>query len=226
MPEPDPILTPVERCSPLLLMLASFRAAPDEDPERLAGFRGRLEERLDEIMKAAATDSRVHESMRRLLPVLVYGIDGAVVAALEDRADAWPKLEYIRLGTTEGGDRFFDLLENSREHQDPAIREVFLAFLQLGFRGRYAGRPERLAEHRERLAQATGHASGPPARFSPEAYERITACTPPDIAPVRSLRLVVAGVAVLLTILLTQYVLTVGILERLIVAAAPAANAT
>jgi len=208
--------TPLERCAPLLLMLASFRAAPPSDAEGIAEFRERLAARLDGILKDAAADSRAHEPMHRLRPVLIYGIDGVVVAALDDRAGAWNRLEYDLIGTTERGDRFFDLLENSREHRDPAIREVFLALMQLGFRGRYASRSERLAEHRERLVGDTGHEPGRAGRFTPDAYERIHECEPPDIAPVRTARLFVAGAAVLCAVVIGQYVLTTAALQQVI----------
>jgi type VI protein secretion system component VasF len=132
--------TPLERCAPLLLMLASFRASPPPDPEGVSAFRDRLLARLDGILDDAAADSRAHEPMHLLRPVLIYGIDGVVVATLGDRSPEWSRLEFDLIGTTEGGDRFFDLLENSTEHRDPAIREVFLALIQLGFRGRYSSR--------------------------------------------------------------------------------------
>ncbi len=211
--------TPLERCAPLLLMLASFRASPPPDPEGVSAFRDRLLARLDGILKDAAADSRAHEPMHRLRSVLIYGIDGVVVATLGDRSPEWSRLEFDLIGTTEGGDRFFDLLENSTEHRDPAIREVFLALIQLGFRGRYAGRDERLAEHRERLVEGTGHGPGRAGRFTPDAYERIHECEPPEIAPVRTARLLIAGIAVLSAIVIGQYVLTTGALEQVTEAA-------
>ena len=208
--------SPLERCSAIMLMLAAFRASPTADPESLSEFRARLLARLEAALDTTGAPARTCDAMHRLRNPLIYGIDGVVVGATPECTEAWPRLELELLGTMEGGDRFFDLLETSKEHRTPEIGEVFLALLQLGFRGRYAGDDAQLAKLREQLGESTGHGNGPSDRFTEEAYERVRIGDPPVLPPVRLLRTVAIALAGVLLVVLAKDAMNAALLDQLI----------
>jgi type VI protein secretion system component VasF len=216
MEQSDRTSSPLERCSALMLMLASFRASPTETPEALADFRKRLLTCLEETLDTTGAPAGICDSLHRLREPLIYGVDGVVVGAIPDSAEAWPRLEMELLGTMDGGDRFFDLLETSNQFRRPETGEVLLALLQLGFRGRYADDEARLKQLREQLVESTGHSTGHHDRFTTEAYERIQVGSSPQHVPVRLLRILALAIAGVLLVVLAEDAMNASIVNQLL----------
>ncbi len=112
----------------------------------------------------------------------------------------WRRLEQELFRTSRGGDDFFDRLEHDPEYAEPALQELALALLVLGFRGRLAADPEGLADLRTRIAARLEAGDSSDRRLSPQAYDAIVATSTPDLPVVGWIRLVALSLGGILII--------------------------
>jgi type VI protein secretion system component VasF len=188
-----------DRFAPFLMLLAGVAAAPPRDEDDLQ----RLRERLLEALHPDPADEQDPAAARRIRlarPLLVYGADGIVIGAGGALGRHWRRLEQELFRTSRGGDDFFDRLEHDPEYAEPALQELALALLVLGFRGRLAADPEGLADLRTRIAARLEAGDSSDRRLSPQAYDAIVATSTPDLPVVGWIRLVALSLGGILII--------------------------
>jgi len=140
------------------MMPTEVRAAPAppaDDP--LTSLRGRL------ILKLEHLKTRVYTGLPDveaacLYAALVFYIDELVLR--EPAARAWPLIQQEMFDCTDGGERFFDVVDQrlAVAQTSPVVFEVLFYLLSdhgkhKGFQGRHAGHVEQLAQYHRRLQE-------------------------------------------------------------------------
>jgi type IV/VI secretion system ImpK/VasF family protein len=121
---------------------ADFVSLRSEIRKQLLGLRAALADVLTE-----------REVYFALFPVVVYA-DELVRAVARAQVTRWEPLQSELYDVTDGGELFFTYLDQLLVKADthPVVFEAFYFCLSDGFKGMYAGSPQRLDDIRERLA--------------------------------------------------------------------------
>ena len=157
--------------SKTFLFLSTFR-----------GSAGEITMGADEAVLALQSIWRETEASARPHPAVYGSFEKAkyllVVCADElmrtapgwEGAPQWPSQEAELYGTTIGGERFFELLDDPT-YRTPELREVFFSCLALGFQGAHAGDRAFLADTRRKLRyQLEDVPADLSEKITPEAY--------------------------------------------------------
>ena len=192
------------------LFLTAFRSNQGSIRSRFThdAMHEELRARL-RAMEAAAEPTRAlaldFDAIRR---PLIYFADEVLIYGSEwSGQQTWPAdtLEYRELQTREGGDRFFELLEEELRHSDTSRLEVFLLCLTLGFEGCLRGDADRLREKRHEVVARLRLDQSDDRRISPQAYGRDESSHelfPPDLTT----KILIGTVALVAAILALAHV--------------------
>jgi type VI secretion system protein ImpK len=198
----------------LFLYLTTFRRrARKALPVAEAEVRAKFDELISLAAARAESDPRLGglwDRARYALAVLADEI--ALDSDWAGRA-TWESalIEQKYFGTTVGGVRFFDILDEIPDHE-PELAEVFFLCLALGFRGKYAeGAPELESFKRKLLAKLPGRVADDETRLTPAAYHVVEGSA--KGSPVVNLvRVAIAcGVLVLVYVVMSQVLFYVSV---------------
>lgn len=132
---------------------------------------------MEEAEKTAGTDPDLMAQYEKVKMPLLFFIDYMIKESALPFADSWDEIarEY---GEHAGDEKFYDLLDETLEENNPAANErlsVFYTCLGLGFTGFYTGQPEylrrKMTEISGRIRQMMDIDETIP--LCPEAYEHV-----------------------------------------------------
>ena len=132
---------------------------------------------MEEAEKTAGTDPDLMAQYEKVKMPLLFFIDYMIKESSLPFADTWEEIarEY---GEHAGDEKFYDLLDETLEENNPAANErlsVFYTCLGLGFTGFYTGQPEylrrKMTEISGRIRQMMDIDETIP--LCPEAYENV-----------------------------------------------------
>ena len=191
-------------CSRTFLFLATFRAAPPDISADEAALALQAVWREEEADSRSSAD--LYTSYERAKYLLVVCADELMRSAPNwAGATSWPSQEAALFGTSIGGERFFDLMEEPT-YRSPELSEVFFQALALGFQGAHAGDSNTLGDIRRKLRyQLEGVPSDLSERLTPNVYEETRDDDFTAMPVASSLRLAV---------ILGGVVLTLGLLAK------------
>ena len=198
----------------LFLYLVTFRRRARKGlPVEEGEVRAKLDELLGKAAARAESAPRVaHFWERARYALAVFADEVALDSDWPGRND-WGAalLEQRHFGTSVGGVRFFELLEEIPEHE-PELAEVFFLCLSLGFRGRYReGAPELESYKRKLLKMLPERVAPEETQITPAAYHVVEGSA--KGSPVVNLaRVAIAcGVLVLTYVVISQILFRVSI---------------
>lgn len=184
-------------------------ARPVADP--LSEARGRL------ILKLSALKTLLYAALSDveagcLYAAMVFFIDEQILR--EPVARTWPLLQQELFDFTDGGERFFDLVDQrlATAQTAPVVFEVLYYLLadygkHKGFQGRYASHLEQIAQYRRRLQERINAPTPAPRRTAtrrgPEKNRLTAGLSEPPLRPIAYYGL--AALALLLIGLLTVW---------------------
>lgn len=132
---------------------------------------------MEEAEKTAGTDPDLMAQYEKVKMPLLFFIDYMIKESALPFADSWDEIarEY---GEHAGDEKFYDLLDETLEENNPAANErlsVFYTCLGLGFTGFYTGQPEYL---RRKMTEISGRIRlmmdiDETIPLCPEAYEHV-----------------------------------------------------
>jgi len=160
------------------LYLTAFRSNSGDVRSKTThdAMHAELQRRLMEMKTKAGGDSRLEFDFDGIRPVLVYFADEVLIYCCEWlgqetwKYDTLESREYE--GRNQGGDHFFDLLEDEiKGGRDRSRLEIYLVCLTLGFAGTYRGDDDALRERTREVAGilALGNERAP--EICPDAYK-------------------------------------------------------
>lgn len=143
--------------APALAVIGGSHAMPAETSgmgeHSLFALAEDVRARLARLREALANEPACDQ----VLLVLVLYLDERIMQALPaDLRLGWPMLQHEWLGTTNGGDEFYRILEGVLAMPAPprSLLEIFYFCLNSGFVGRYAGQPSMIDAWKDRLRAA------------------------------------------------------------------------
>lgn len=116
-------------------------------------LRTELRNKLDLFKSFLNEHLNERETFLVLFPLVVY-IDEKVQSQLPfQRQTDWPPLQKELYDTFNGGEQFYDTIDDILRKADthPFLFEVFYFCLSLGFKGKYGSTPKRIEEYKEAL---------------------------------------------------------------------------
>lgn len=149
---PPPELTGSEPLFDRPLELAGPPTPDEAGGEDVVELRARIRERLLWLKQRLADILSARDAYYVLFPIVVY-VDEMILLATDGQASAWLPLQVGLFEIDDGGERFYSTLDAlfDREETDPLIFETFYFCLKDGFRGQYAGNPDKVDEYLQRL---------------------------------------------------------------------------
>lgn len=166
---------------------------------------------FSDMRSRAASDPGLADQFAKVELALIYFVDFMIKESSLSFAHQWKELAHD-LGKMAGDEEFFDLLDETLRDPSEAATErlaVYYTCLGLGFTGFYTGQPEYL---RKKMMEIQARIRGfvdtdTSGRVCPEAYEHVDT-RPLNLPPLRNLTaIVVVLVAVLIGVLVTNWVL-------------------
>lgn len=192
-------------CSRTFLYLTTFRQQCASGSLGLNEALNALRAVWREEELAAQTSPDVHALYRKARYLLVVCADELIRLSEWAEAARWPSQESAEFGTTEGGDRFFQLMEDPAYHH-PALREVFFQCLALGFQGQHLGDRAVLRDMRRSLRLGLEDVPRDRAEYLvPDAYKETQGEDYTSLPVASTVRLV---------LVLLGVVMTLGVLAR------------
>lgn len=138
-------------CSKTFLFLTSFRQRADSTDMSAEEAALALQAVWREEEAEARHSADLYTSYERAKYLLVVCADELMRTAPGwSGAALWPSQETVMFGTSIGGERFFELMEDPAYRQ-PEMSEVFFQCLALGFQGTHAGDGKTLTDIRRKL---------------------------------------------------------------------------
>jgi len=178
------------------LIARSF--ADPEAPLDLVALRGSMRRKLEALRVSLGAFMPAEQAVEVLVPLLflfderVLGRLGAISIS---RELAWPLLQRDLFPAEDGGDVFFERVDEVYRREDQTLLlEVYLFCLQAGFEGCYSDDPAAITRWKAKLAERVAV----PALPSPPPLE----ATLPQADPAWLLALVTAGAIVALSVIL------------------------
>jgi len=154
------------------------------NPETLGALRQRLLTAFEQLRASLLKDLSEREVNQFLLPLVLLSdekIMGRLRAA--DRT-LWPLLQRELYGLENGGDLFYELIDEQLELTagGPWLAEVLLFCLSDGFRGRHGDSPSKVHGYQTKLANRLRQADPPPTQTKeePDAVPVMTGVEPPS----------------------------------------------
>lgn len=124
-------------------------------PERLLDLRQQARTLLGHLAKDLSAALGPSNAQEVLLP-LVFACDEQVLRRLPRSVQkTWPLLQAELFGITDGGEKFFQLVDEKllQVQPMPLLLEVLLYCLGRGFLGRYVNEPAKLLPYKDRLKE-------------------------------------------------------------------------
>ena len=189
-----------EVTSELFLFLTSFRRSLGHEHFDATWVKSRVKSLLEIADRRATADPETHRLFVLAKYPLVVTIDGVILNSGWPGADRWTLLEIDLFGSGNGGERFFELVDDA-QYRDPQLQELLFTCLATGFSGKFGDDPYGLRAVRQTIYHGL---SGIPRegedRITPTAYDR----TPMEgrrslpLTSVLRMTLVVLGILVVL----------------------------
>jgi type IV/VI secretion system ImpK/VasF family protein len=112
------------------------------------GMRRHLQDLKKELMKTLVE----HDVHYVLMPITIY-CDELARAVTRGAVDRWEPLQSELYNMQNGGERFYDLIEDrfKQEGTPPIVFEVFYFCLNDGFVGKFQGDPAKIQDYKDRL---------------------------------------------------------------------------
>lgn len=145
-----------------------LEAGPVVTPSEVTALREALRDRLVRARRELGHSMTERDSYLLLFPLVVH-LDELVQAMVPDDSQAqWELLQRDLFDTEKGGELFYKALDEllETEQANPLVYEIYAFCLNLGFRGRYIGNEEKVAEYSTALA---ARLPDPPADADEEA---------------------------------------------------------
>lgn len=123
-------------------------------PDLLEQLRGKLKEHLAQLEAQLASHLTEAETYQVLLPLVIH-CDEQVLRRLPIKDQpSWPLLQRERFQIDDGGDVFYQLIDERMQKSDTTVLvfEVLYFCLSDGFLGRFASDPTKIAAYKARLA--------------------------------------------------------------------------
>lgn len=120
-------------------------ASANASRELLPLLRDRISKRLDQLSAELGRHLDEAAAQRLLLPIVLYCDELVLTKLPEPTHEAWPLLQHERFDINDGGEKFFDMIEQTLQQQQPSplLLEVLYYLLGQGFLGRYMSRESR-----------------------------------------------------------------------------------
>jgi len=196
--------TPSQRlqdaCASFFLFLATFRRNTKTSKMDVAELRAALGRELDKVDAGLTKDHELAPLWERVRYALVTTADQVVLSSPWTSRTTWAmQLQEAEVyGTREGGQRFFQLVEQVLADSSPAgplLAQVLFHCMGLGFQGELRNDRAELGRLRQRLfekAQLPARVAGP---LTPAAYDRNSTKSTLKLPTVGIFRLVLVGIA-------------------------------
>lgn len=197
----EPAVTLGDVCARTFLFLTTFRQ------QSQAGIGVSVNGVLNSLHAAwraedleAQRSAEVYELYRKARYLLVVCADELIRTSAWSEAARWPSQESAEFGTTVGGERFFELMEDPT-YRHPALREVFYQCLALGFQGQHVGDRTALRDMRRNLRLGIEDVPRDRAEyFTPAAYMETQGEDFTSMPVASTARLVIVLIGVVLTL--------------------------
>ncbi|MEO1695778.1 MAG: DotU family type IV/VI secretion system protein [Planctomycetota bacterium] len=208
-----------ELCAPTFLFLAAFR-------QQTANGDVEMNEALSALHAAWRQEELAAQGAPDLWPLyqkarypLVVCVDEIIRISGWAAAPDWPLQESEEFGTTVGGERFFELMEDP-EYRHLELREIFFLCLSIGFQGQHMGDRATLRDMRRSLRM--GLEDVPRDReeqLVPEAYAHTQGEDFTSMPVASTARLVLVLLGIVLTLLVLARVSYSKSIQKLVTAA-------
>lgn len=189
-----------DACASFFLFLATFRRNTKTSKMDLAELRAGLGRELDRVQAACVRDQDLAPVWERVRYALVTTADQVILSSPWAHRAAWSmQLQEAEVyGTREGGQRFFQLVEQAladTSSEGALLSQILFHCMGLGFQGELRNDRAELQRLRQRLfekAQLPGQVAG---LLTPDAYDRNSNKSTLKLPTVGIFRLVLVGVA-------------------------------
>ncbi len=195
-----------EACTPLFSYLTTFRRNAETNSASVEDLHGELERELDSIERTCDSDRKLRAQFQRVKYPLIAAADQVVLGSNWPNRMAWSMqlLEMKLCQTSEGGDRFFDIVDEvlgDTSNDAADVAHVLFTCIALGFQGKLYGARKELERKRQLLFEKARLASQEE-RLAPEAYGRNSPREPARLPTAGMLRFVLVAMGALLFALL------------------------
>lgn len=143
--------------SSIVAALAQVRelaaAGANADAQSITELRRRLRAMLNPLRSELTTALGKSEAYELLLPLVIY-CDELVLSRLAKPArPAWPLLQAELFQINDGGERFFQMVDERLQQAPRLLLEVLYYCLGCGFLGRYVSEPAKVLPYKTQLAE-------------------------------------------------------------------------
>lgn len=196
--------TPAQRlqdaCASFFLFLATFRRNTKTSKMDVAELRASLGRELAKVEAGCSKDHELAPLWERIRYALVTTADQVVLSSPWASRTTWSmQLQEAEVyGTREGGQRFFQLVEQALADgsaEGPLLAQVLFHCMGLGFQGELRNDRAELGRLRQRLFEKAQLPARLVGRLTPEAYDRNSTKTALKLPTVGIVRLVLVGIA-------------------------------
>ena len=189
-------------CSRTFLFLTSFREHARDRQVSVTEVETLLRNVWRQEKKKSEAWPKLYELYGKAHYLLAVCADEVIRTSDWEHADDWRSQEVEYYGTSIGGERFFDLLQDpSYRDPDKELAEVFYLCLAIGFQGMYAGNPASLQDIRKGLCfELEGVPRDRSDRVTPEVYEHTKGEDFTTMPVASTVRLMIVLVGVVLTL--------------------------
>ncbi|MEM8711275.1 MAG: DotU family type IV/VI secretion system protein [Planctomycetota bacterium] len=200
--EAGPVTRVGDICSRTFLFLTTFRNQISSLQIGAAEAEAALQAVWREEERASESYPELYERYRQARYLLVVCADELMGNLNWDDAPRWRSQENLQFGTTIGGERFFELMDDPA-YGHPDLREIFFQCLALGFQGRHQGEANLLRDMRRTLRHGLDELPRERSEhLSPGAYEETLGEDFTSMPVASTARLIIVLLGVVLTLAL------------------------
>lgn len=197
-----------ETVSPFLLFLATFRRNAKSSAFDISALGAVLTRELERVQEQSQRDPELVRLFERVRYALVATADQVVLSSPWQHRAGWSMqlFEADVYGTREGGQRFFQLVDETladTSEDARALAYVLFHCMGLGFQGALRNDKSMLARKREQLFEKTQVSARLAEHLAPDAYGRNSTKGAMKLPAVGALRLVLVGIAAVVFALLS-----------------------
>lgn len=193
-----------------LLQVRELAAAtgPLADAQSISELRRRLRALLNPLRSGLSTALGKSEAYELLLPLVIYCDELVLNKLPKSVRPAWPVLQAELFQINDGGERFFQMVDEKLQQTQASrlLLEVLYYCLGCGFLGRYVSEPAKVLQYKTQLAerlQLHAKESRPPSQYRrAERKARSSAVDPTAALPGAHLPLIAPVVLYLATVLI------------------------